>query len=65
MQITPCEAFKKELLFAVRVWQMRKPVCSAPSEHSSVESNESNNDKIDGFRLNSVKNVKLNGINGF
>lgn len=52
-------------MFASQVWIMRKPVCPTSSEHSSDESNQSIDDKADGIRLNSVKNVKLNGINGF
>lgn len=63
MQITPYEAFKKELKFAVSVWENRKPVAQLSSAGSSIGSNSSN--EGDEMQMDSMKNSKQNGINGF
>lgn len=62
-QITPYEAFKKELKFSVSVWKNRKPVTHMSSAGSSVQSNSSN--EGDEIQMDSIKNAKQNGLNGF
>lgn len=62
LQITPYEAFIKELKFAVSVWENRKPVCHMSSAGSSIGSNSSN--EGDEMHMDSIKNTKQNGISG-
>lgn len=73
-QITPYEALVKEILFAIEVWKMRKPVrlptpsssTTSSSTSSSMHSSSSysSDEKINGIHLNRIgKNNK--NTNGF
>lgn len=59
-QITPYEAFRKELLFAIRVWELHKPI-APPSEQSSLSGEASDEEKAEEINLNSISNEKRNG----
>ncbi|XP_031634006.1 glutamate receptor ionotropic, kainate 2-like [Contarinia nasturtii] len=65
-RITPYEAFKKELKFAVSVWKVRKPVARMSSRSSTetlTRSYKSNDENDEDVPLSSLKSVKQNGFN--
>lgn len=56
---------KKEFLFAVRVWEVRKPIAPAASEAGSSCSSVSSNEKPQDIRLNSMKSAKEIGYDDY
>lgn len=57
------EALKEEFMFAVKAWEIRKPVAKSASRQSSVQPGGSEKDKRDIIRLDSLTSAKSNGFN--
>lgn len=57
------EAFKEEIMFAIKAWETRKPVAKSSSRQSSVQPGGSENDKRDIIRLDSLISARSNDFN--
>lgn len=64
MQITPREAFRKELRFNLRVWKRYKPIAPSSEQNSPTESSDEDQNS-DEINLHSAGNGKLNRSNIF